>query len=173
MLNLSVFWKLPLSAIDKGCGRLMKRGRQRGVAEGNDLGAGRNEEWCWVVRQEIFVPVTTPGPSDFKRLPLSLGYCTDPPRRQTAASLTIGYTGSAKPGDWLEALVDWSKAGKQIVCRLLHNVPPTRRNRAKLAQGRSGPSMEKELLPFRAARGSVVLAREVFINLEAAVGHWP
>jgi uncharacterized protein (TIGR00369 family) len=49
---------------------------------------------------------------------VALGYSTafaaDPPRRQTTASLTIDYTGSAKPGEWIEARLEWAKTGKHL-----------------------------------------------------------
>ena len=49
---------------------------------------------------------------------VTLGYVTafssDPPRRLVTASLTVDYMGSARAGDWIEARVERSKAGKTL-----------------------------------------------------------
>jgi uncharacterized protein (TIGR00369 family) len=49
---------------------------------------------------------------------VALGYATafssDPPRRQTTATLTVDYTGSAREGDWMEARLEWAKPGRTL-----------------------------------------------------------
>ena len=43
-----------------------------------------------------------------------MAFASDPPRRLVTASLTVDYTGSAKIGDWVEAHVDRTKAGRTL-----------------------------------------------------------
>jgi len=49
---------------------------------------------------------------------IALGYVTafgaKPPRPMVTVSLTINYTNAARIGDWIEARVDWIRAGKTM-----------------------------------------------------------